>query len=192
MRRAWWRWAVVAWALLVLGGCGQRVQEGAGAGGAPAVDTMLMAYLSKARAVHRQADMREEDGDRKGAVAELEKLVATPVPGGDRPMQEAQEVLADTHARMAELRGQMGEYDEAERDIERGLARAPKVSFFEGHLIEIRGVIAQERARKLAAEGDKPGAERERRKAFEHFDRAVQIQDKVIERLLPDAGGLGR
>lgn len=190
MRRAIWAWLLIAWAAMLLGACGQRAQEG-NSGSAP-VDTMLMAYLSKARALHHQADMHEEDGDQRRAVLELERIVATPVPGGDHPMPEAQEVLADTRARMAELRGQLGDLDAADRDVEEGLKRAPQVSFFEGHLIEIRGVIAQRRAKDLGDKGDKAGAERERRRAFEDFDRAVQIQDKVIERLLPDAGGQGR
>lgn len=192
MRRAIWTWLLIAWAAVLMGGCGQRAQDGNGAGTPPPVDTMLVAYLSKARALHHQADMHEEQGDVRKAVGALEKIVSTPVPGGDRPMPEAQEVIADTRARMAGLREQLGELDEAERDIEEGLKRAPKVSFFEGHLIEIRGVIAQRRAKELGEKGDKTGAERERRKAFEDFDRAVQIQDKVIERLLPDGGGQGR
>jgi hypothetical protein len=179
--------ALLAMLLLGLVGCGQR--DSGAIPGAPPVDTMLMAYLSKARSLHHQADMREEDGDVKGAVAALEKLAGTPVPGGAQPMQEAQEVLADTFARMAELRGQLGELDAAEHDIQQGLLRAPKVSFFEGHLVEVRGVIEQKRAKLMADKGDKEASERERRKAFEDFDRAVRTQDQVIDRLLPDAGG---
>jgi hypothetical protein len=173
--------------LLGFAGCGQR--DSGGSTGAQPVDTMLMAYLSKARSLHHQADMREEEGDVKGAVAALEKLTGTPVPGGAMPMQEAQEVLADTFARMAELRAQLGELEAAERDVQQGLLRAPKVSFFEGHLIEVRGVIEQKRAKALSERGDKEASERERRKAFEDFDLAVRLQDQVIERLLPDAGG---
>ena len=182
--------AAMAIALVALVGCAPR--EGGSPAGAQPVDTMLMAYLSKARSLHHQADMREEQGDARGAVAALEKLVSTPLPGGSQPMQEAQEVLADTYARMAELRGQLGDLEAAERDIVQGLHRAPKVSFFEGHLIEVRGVIAQKRAKALADKGDQVASERERRKAFEDFDHAVRIQDQVIERLLPDAGGRER
>jgi len=179
--------AVLIALLVGLAGCGQR--DSAGGTAAQPVDTMLMAYLSKARSLHHQADMREEAGDAKGAVAALEKLAGTPVPGGAQPMQEAQEVLADTFARMAELRAQLGELDAAERDVQQGLLRAPKVSFFEGHLIEVRGVIEQKRAKALSEKGDKEASERERRKAFEDFDQAVRLQDQVIDRLLPDAGG---
>lgn len=186
--------AIVLVALASWGCTGRDRGETGGASSvaAPPVDTILMAYLSKARSLHHLADMREEDGDLRGAVAELDKLMTTPIPGGAQPMQEALEVLADTYARTAELRGQLGEFDAAERDLEQGLKRAPKVSFFEGHLYEVRGVIAQKRAKALADKGDKDGSEKQRRRAFEDFDQAGRIQDKVIERLLPDAGGHGR
>jgi hypothetical protein len=192
-----WLTSIAALVLLALAsaGCSGRDRgETAGASSvmAPPVDTRLMAYLSKARSVHHLADMREEDGDLRGAVSELDKLMTTPLPAGAQPMQEALEVLADTYARTAELRGQLGEFDAAERDLQQGLQRAPKVSFFEGHLYEVRGVIEQKRAKALADKGDKDGSEKQRRKAFEDFDQASRIQDKVIEHLLPDGGGLGR
>jgi hypothetical protein len=194
---ACWFASIAAMLILALAstGCSGRDRGetgGAASVAAPPVDTMLMAYLSKARSLHHLADMREEDGDLRGAVAELDKLMTTPVPGGAQPMLEALEVLADTYARTAELRGQLGEFDAAERDLQQGLLHAPKVSFFEGHLYEVRGVIEQKRAKALADKGDKDGSEKQRRKAFEDFDLAGRIQDKVIERLLPDGGGHGR
>lgn len=153
------------------------------------IDTLLMAYLSKARALHHEADLHEQAGDPRAAIVDLERLVATPVPGNQSPAPEAQEVLADTLARLADLRGQLGDFEAAERDIERGLQRAPKQSYFEGHLVEIRGVGQERRAKRLSEQGDSKGAEQARRKAIELFDEAIRIQDQVINKALLDAGG---
>jgi len=155
----------------------------------PPVDATLMAYLSKARSLHHQADQHEEAGRLQDAIAALERLVATPVPGGSVPAAEAQEVLADTFARLADLRGRLGSFDDAEREIERGLARAPKDSYFEGHLFELRGVNEERRAKHLASSGDSAGAETARKKAFDAFERAVEVQDRVIQRELTRDGG---
>ena len=155
----------------------------------PPVDATLMAYLSKARSVHHQADQQEEAGDITQAIGSLERLVSTPVPGGATPLPEAQEVLADTLARLADLRGRSGAFDDAERDIQRGLERAPADSYFAGHLFEQRGVNEERRAKSLADGGDAAGAEAARKRAFEAFERAVTIQDRVIQRELARDGG---
>jgi tetratricopeptide (TPR) repeat protein len=155
----------------------------------PPVDAALMAYLSKARSLHHQADQREDAGDVPQAIAPLERLVSTPVPGGANALPEAREVLADTFARLGELRGRTGAFDDAERDIQRGLERAPKDSYFEGHLFEQRGVNEERRAKSLATEGDATGAEAARKRAFDAFERAVAIQDRVILRELSRDGG---
>jgi tetratricopeptide (TPR) repeat protein len=178
-------------------GCGRAEPSGAVADQAtvelaPPIDALLMAYLSKARALHHQADLHEQDNDLKAAIADLQTLIATPVPGGGRPMQEAQELLADTLARLADLRGQLGDFDAASSDIEQGLQRAPKVSYFEGHLYEIRGINEQRHAKALADRGDPQGAELARRNAMKALERAVSIQDQVINAILSDAGGHGR
>jgi tetratricopeptide (TPR) repeat protein len=156
---------------------------------APPVDASLMAFLSKARAVHHQADLEEEAGDITGAAQALEKLVNAPLPEAPRPRPEATEVLADTLARLADLRGQKGEFDAAEQDIAHGLERAPERSYFEGHLWEIRGVNEERRAKSLAEAGSPQQAERARKKAAEAFERAIAIQDQVIRDTLAKDGG---
>ncbi len=68
------------------------------------IDARVMAFLSAARALHHEADMHERSGDARGALSPLERLIALPTPAA----VEVDEVLADTHARLAELRLGLG------------------------------------------------------------------------------------
>jgi tetratricopeptide (TPR) repeat protein len=188
--------STVSLAIAGAGGCAKREAEPLaarcaceGADAAPPVDTVLMAYLSKARSLHHEADLREQQEDLRGAVAALERLVETPVPGASAALEEAREVLADARARLADLRGQLGEFERAERDVDEGLSRAPKESYFEGHLYEVRGVNAERRAKALSERGERREADSARREAMKAFEQAVAIQDKVIHKALRDGGG---
>ena len=158
------------------------------------VDVSLLAFLSKARAAHHQADISEQAGESAEAIRPLERLVGEALPGagGAKPAPEVREVLADTRARLADLRSQLGKHDEAESEVDEGLKLAPKDSYFEGHLHEMRGVNEERRAKSLAESDDATGAEAARRRAFESFEKAIDIQDRVIRKELADAGGAGR
>lgn len=183
-------WIVILLTLVVAGGAGCND----GAADPPCtcaegrmVDDALMAFLSKARSAHHQADAREEAEDLDGAIAALERITGTPLDDSmARP--ETGEVIADTRARLADLRSQLGNHDAAEREIARGLKLAPKDSYFEGHLYEVRGVNEERRANALAEEGNTDAAEKARRRAFASFESAIDIQDRVIRRALGDAG----
>lgn len=154
----------------------------------PPVDATLMAFLSKARSAHHQADAREQAGDVPGAVAALEQITSTSL-GETAKRPEAREVLADTRARLADLRSQAGKHDEAEGDIVAGLELAPQDSYFAGHLYEMRGVNEERRAKALAEAGDEAAAEAARKRAFAAFEKAVDVQDRVIRKELEGTGG---
>jgi tetratricopeptide (TPR) repeat protein len=194
-RRSRWQLALLGVAL-GLSACDQpTVQTNTSAcppcaGEKVVVDPALLAFLSKARAAHRQADMAEDGGDSKRAIAALARLVEGPAPGGGAPPPEAREVMADTLARMAELRSGLGEFDRARSDLDRGLALARDVSHFRGRLFEVKGVVEERRAKALADQGDSQGAKRAKEQAIQAFEQAIEIQDKVIGRALGD-GGLG-
>lgn len=179
----------------LLGGCSRDPSAGApGAPGAPAcapceqaqvVSPVLLAFLSKARAAHHKADLSLEAGDRAGAIRALEPVVAGAAPPGGLP--EVAEVAADTRARLADLRSEEGDFDGALRDVEAGLALAPGPSHFRGHLVEVRGVVEERRARALAEKGDSEAAERARKAAMAAFEEAIAIQDEVIAKALEEA-----
>ncbi|MBL8744320.1 MAG: hypothetical protein JNK04_24605 [Myxococcales bacterium] len=145
------------------------------------VDAALIAFLSKARAAHHQADLAEAKGDIKGAIGFLEAL-----PNGTLPRQspEVVEVLADAYARLADLKSRDGRFDDAGREVDRGLALAKETTHFRGHLFEVRGVNEQRRMEALEKAGDTAGAEKAKQAALAAFEKAVEIQDAVIAKAL--------
>lgn len=181
--------------LTALAGCARSTASDARGdctcAGEPVVDAALLAFLSKARAAHHQADLAEEKADRARAVAGLDALVRgarPPSPRGALP-PEAAEVLADTFARLADLRSQGGDFAAAMRDVDEGLALAGQPTHFRGHLFEIQGVVLERRAKALDAAGDKPGAEEAKGRALAAFEMAIKIQEQVIDRALSGRDG---
>ena len=168
-------------------GVGSITGEDAG----PPVDVALMAFLSEARARHHEANLREESGDVRGAMAALEKLVLAPRPRGAAPYPEIDEVLADAYARLAELALRAGDLDAADRALEAGLEHAPEATYFRGHLLEVRGIALESRAAALTDAGRGEEAARARSRALDLLQQAIDVQEKVIGRALGDAGNAG-
>lgn len=188
---------IVLLAALGLSGCG-RSDAGSDAcacAAAPVVDAALLAFLSKARAAHHQADLAQDDGNLELAITALDGVVRGPRPttaSGERGPEVA-EVLADTRARLADLRSDLGDFPLALRDVDDGLALATRPTHFRGHLFETRGVVLERQARALDARGEVQGAARAKSDALDAFDAAIKIQDQVItEALSGDAGRPGR
>jgi tetratricopeptide (TPR) repeat protein len=106
------------------------------------VDPALLAFLSRARAAHHRADLLEENRPR-AAVEVLEAFLDGPLPQGGTSLAEVREVLADTYARTADLRSQIGDYATATLHVARGLELAPEASYLRGHLFEVRGLVEE-------------------------------------------------
>lgn len=170
-------------ALLSAAGCEVAARSGEGEVActcdAKPVDPALLSFLSKARAAHHQADAAEAQGNRAQALAPLEALVKGPTP---LRRSEVDEVLADTRARLAELRAGLGQFDAAEQDVQRGLELARGVSYFRGHLFEVLAVVEEQRAAALAA--DPAAASQARARAIRAAEQAIEIQDQVLRRAL--------
>jgi tetratricopeptide (TPR) repeat protein len=150
--------------------------------GQPIVDATLLAFLSKARAAHHRADLTQEDGDYDLAIAALEELVKAPRPAAP----EAMEVVADTYARLADLKSDLGSHEAALRDVEAGLALAPKPTHFRGHLLEMKGVVLERRYRTLEMMGETSEAAATKAKALDAFKAAIDVQEQVIDAALSD------
>jgi hypothetical protein len=152
--------------------------------GATVVDPTLLAFLSKARAAHHRADLTEEDGDLDLAIAALEPVVTPPRPAAP----EAVEVVADTYARLADLKSDLGNFDPALRDVDAGLLLASRPTHFRGHLFEVKGVVLERRYRALDAAGETAAAAAVKAQALEAFKSAIDVQDQVIDDALRGAG----
>ncbi len=183
-------WLLIA--SLAIAGCARSSVDPARcepAASATPVDAVLLAYLSKARALHLEADVAEAAGDPPRAVAALERLITASTP---RPAPEIDEVLADTRARLAELRARAGDFDAAERDVRAGLERARGESYFRGHLYEVLGLVEERRAAAHEKAGRAADAKAARARAVDASEEAIKIQERVLERVTPAASSSAR
>lgn len=153
------------------------------------VDTDVMAFLSKARAAHHQANLQENEGKLEGAIAPLEELVRSPLPRPGTRVPEIEEVLADTYARIADLKTQLGDYDGADKDALEGLTHAPSSSYYRGHLLEVEGITEEQRAAKLKDAGKSDEAARASERAVQLLKQAVDIQNEFIKKTTGKEGG---
>jgi tetratricopeptide (TPR) repeat protein len=154
------------WYLLVLGAlvaialaiaCAAERKTGTSDEGA--VDTELMAFLSEARALHHEANLKEDSGDVAGAIGAMERLTQAQRPHPSRPAPEVDEVLGDAYARLAELRLKKGDLDQAAESVARGLEHTPDPTYFKGHLLEVKGLVEETRAAQLTDAGKPEEAE---------------------------------
>ena len=156
--------------------------------GTQVVDTQIMAFLSEARALHHEANLKEEGGDVIGAIGAIERLVAAKRPHPERKAPEVEEVLADAYARLAELRLKKGDLDPAAVAVKSGLEHVAEATYFRGHLVEVQGLVEEARAAQLADAGNAAEAARAREHAIQLLEEVVKIQDQVIQRSLADGG----
>ena len=156
--------------------------------GGTAVDLDLMAFLSEARALHHEANVREDAGDLPGAIAAMQKLVHASRPHPGEPIPEVEEVLADAFARLAELAMRDHDLDRATAAVHEGMAHAEGVTYFRGHLLEVAGIVEETRASVLADAGKTDEAVKARARALASLEEAVDVQEKVIGHALSDAG----
>lgn len=157
--------------------------------GEPPIDPTLLAFLSRARAAHHIADLKE-DSDSTGAIAALAAVVDGPVPGrADRAPAEAREVMADTQARIADIQSRLFRFDDALRRIESALGWVPETSYFRGHLFETRGLVEQRQADEFAKSNRPNEALAAKVRALTAFETAMQIQANVIRKTPLDSSG---
>ncbi len=171
--------AAFALACSLAGAAGCAKRESARGVAGEVVDEPLLAWLSSTRALHHEADIQEDQGQLGGAIATLERLLAKAPP---RKTPESDEVMADTRARLGDLRSRQGDFDAAMRDVDAGIALVPKVSYYAGHLLEVRGMIEQRRGDALVAKGDADGGSKAKERAMKAYEEAISVQDEVIRR----------
>lgn len=147
------------------------------------VDQALLAFLSQARSAHHVADIEEAKGDSAAALRAL--TAVTEGAGSPGASPEADEVLSDTFARIADLLSRVGRYEQADEQIERGLARAKAPSYFRGHLFEVRGILQERREKALRAHGRGQEADQARALSLDAYEEAMKIQAEVVKRIAP-------
>jgi len=152
------------------------------------VDPVLLAFLSRARAAHHLADEHETADELGAAIAPLAELVSGPLPHEptNALAPEVREVLADTRARLADLRSRQGAFEAALADAHAGLELATAEDYFRGHLLETEGLVEERRAQALLAK-DPPAAATAKARAIALLEEAMTVQARVIDGAAPSA-----
>ncbi|MGH7281991.1 MAG: hypothetical protein ACRELY_10735 [Polyangiaceae bacterium] len=153
------------------------------------VDLEVMAFLSEARSLHHEANLHEASRDDQAALASLDKLTKAPRPHPEKTIPEVEEVLADTYARIAEIRLRDGDTLGAAKDVDEGEKHAKSDSYFRGHLLEVGGIVQEARAAELGDAGKTADADDAKKRALALLHEAVEVQDKVIRASLGADGG---
>jgi hypothetical protein len=152
------------------------------------VGPALVAYLSQAEAMHRLADLDEQEGDGDSAERQLAVLLATPSPSADGAedamLPEVREVRAETWARLAELESARGDIALARASLSQGLELAQERTLFRGRLMEVMGRVEERDAERLLAAGKADEAAKAKSRALDAYNEAVLIHKEAIERLL--------
>lgn len=174
-------------ALVGASGCSRQERSDDCAPSERVVDPVLLAFLSQARSAHHVADQQEAAGDVAAALRALQTLVTAAQPPGAAP--EVGEVLADTRARMADLLSRSGRFDQADAEISEGLTKAKDPTYFRGHLLEVRGLVEERRAKALASTGRGSEAEKARDRSLAAYEEAMKIQAEVIQQAAPAESG---
>jgi tetratricopeptide (TPR) repeat protein len=175
--------AVLSLAALSLGGCAKRERSDDCGPSERVVDPVLLAFLSQARSAHHLADEHEAKDDVAAALRALQTLTKAPKPAGGAP--EVDEVLADTHARIADLMSRSGRFDQAEEEIDAGLDSARAPTYFRGHLFEVRGQVEERRVKALRGTGRGHEADQARDRSLAAYEEAMKIQAEVIRAAAP-------
>jgi len=166
-------------------GCSKPAPPGTSAEG---IDTVMLAFLSQARSLHHEANLKEDAGDLAGARDAMARLLAAPRPSG----AEIDEVLADACARKAEIEVRLNDLVAAQESVERGLSFAKAPGYFRGHLLETSGLVDEALSKSLADAGKSREAEVARARALKALEEAIAMQATVIERALGADGGTKR
>jgi tetratricopeptide (TPR) repeat protein len=168
---------------LCVGGCSRNERSDDCGSSERVVDPVLLAFLSQARSAHHLADQHETAGDVAAALRDLQQLAQAAKPPGAAP--EVDEVLADTHARIADLMSRSGRFDQADGEIAEGLTNAKAPTYFRGHLFEVRGLVEERREKALRGKGHGQEADRARDRSLGAYEEAMKIQAEVIRKAAP-------
>ena len=74
------------------------------------------------------------------------------------------------------------------RALERGLDLAREITYFRGHLFEVRGLVEERRSKELKDAGASDQAEAAKKRALDAFEKSMSIQAEVIQKAIPDEG----
>lgn len=144
-----------------------------------AIGEELMLALAQAKNFHHKAKVYTSDGKLDLAIAAVRSILAVQFPP-DSP--EAEDVVADARALLAKLLVATGQPDAAMSEIDAGLARATRESFFVANLYTVKGEVLEAQAAALP-EGEARAREL-RIQAIVAYDKSIAINSALQKRLM--------
>ena len=133
------------------------------------IDQDLMVALLQAKNFHHKAKVYMADGNSAAAIASVREILSLKFPPN---APEADDVRADARALLGKLLAGQGQLDEAMRVVEEGIAQSPRESFFVANLYTVKGEIHQ--------------AKEENHAAIEAWDKSIEINKRLQQRLLEE------
>lgn len=149
-------------------------------GAGDVINQDLMIALAQAKNFHHKAKVYMSDGNPAAAAAAVRQILSLRFPAG---APEAEDVRLDARALLAKLLVSQGQLDDAATVVAEGLAQASRESFFVANLHTVQGEIHEARAAQLDG-GKDPRAAEERRAAIAEYDRSIQINAALQQRLM--------
>jgi tetratricopeptide (TPR) repeat protein len=164
-------------ALLVLAACdGRRAPPGRDA---ELLSETLLVDLAQAKGYHHLADVYLAEGETDAAIGALSSILTIRFPAG---APEGEDTILDARARLAKLLLSLGRFADARRVVDEGLAAPSRESFFLANLYMVAGEIHEAQGKSLDTT-DPTAARAERHAAIAAYDRSLQINQRVQERL---------
>ena len=179
-------WLLSLAAVLALATCGKESSPPPPEGSAVtqlaepenALTESLMIALGQASNYHHKADLLQREGKIDEAAAAVEAVLKISFPA-DAP--ESEDVILDTHARLAKLRLLQKRPDEALSLVDEGIAMSTRDSFFSANLHTVRGQVFEAKA--MAAEPDSDEAKQAAVDAISAFDASIKINEGLLEKI---------
>jgi tetratricopeptide (TPR) repeat protein len=146
------------------------------------ISESLMLALGQAKNFHHKANVYLQDGNVDAAIAAVREILSIEWPAG---APEAQDVMFDARARLGKLLLGAGQYEEALRVVDEGIASATRDSYFLANLYTVRGEILEAAA---PNETDPEAAKKMRHDAIEALDRSTAMQLAIQRQLAKEMG----
>ncbi len=172
---------------LTITACASRREEGEARGGvtelidpANALSEELMLTLGQAKNFHHKANVLMSDGKLDDAAAQVLRILNLPFP---KHSPEAEDVLLDARARLAQMRLAQGQIEAAMTLVDDGLREKTRASFFVANLHTVRGEVFEAMAAR--AEEGSEASRSAKIDAIKSFDASIQINNQLLQELAP-------
>lgn len=136
--------------------------------------------MATARGLHHKADMLLKVGDKALALGAVRQILQLDL---NNRWPEAEEARLDAVARLAKIMLELGQAEDALKEIEGGIAGASRESFYLSNLHSVRGEVLEQQVKSLDSAGKKEEARALARQAIAAFEVSIAINKRLQDKL---------